>query len=156
MRPHPRIRRTLKWTAAAVTLLLAVLWIRSGWRSIDWNVGDGRGVFLSRGVFGISIFGPPTRDGVTTTVSTVTGWLSYPHPFKLRLWYFYDRTGNLHSYMTPVWVPTALMLLSTAALWRKDTLARRRARLDCCPKCNYDRTGIAAGTVCPECGAPAA
>jgi len=36
---------------------------------------------------------------------------------------------------------------------RLDMLARRRARIGCCPKCNYDRAGLAPGSVCPECGA---
>ena len=30
---------------------------------------------------------------------------------------------------------------------------RRRSRAGKCPECNYDRTGLAAGAVCPECGA---
>jgi rubrerythrin len=38
-----------------------------------------------------------------------------------------------------------------AAAWYLEILARR-ARLNLCPKCKYDRTGIAAGAVCPECG----
>jgi rubrerythrin len=49
----------------------------------------------------------------------------------------------------PAWVTTAIC---TAFTWRLDTLARRRERLGRCPKCNYDRAGIAAGAVCPECG----
>ncbi len=45
-----------------------------------------------------------------------------------------------------------LIATITAAAWRFDTLARRRASLNLCPKCNYDRTGLAVGAVCPECG----
>jgi rubrerythrin len=37
--------------------------------------------------------------------------------------------------------------------WRLDV----RARTGNCPTCNYDRRGIPAASVCPECGAaPAA
>jgi len=33
------------------------------------------------------------------------------------------------------------------------TRGERAARLNLCPKCGYDRAGIAAESVCPECGA---
>jgi hypothetical protein len=52
-----------------------------------------------------------------------------------------------------VCVPLAL---ATVLAWRLDWLdarAARRARLNLCPKCNYDRAGIAKDAVCPECGA---
>ena len=31
MKPHPRIRKTIKWGGAVVTVLLVVVWIASGW-----------------------------------------------------------------------------------------------------------------------------
>jgi len=43
----------------------------------------------------------------------------------------------------------------TAVAWRLDTLARRRADRTHCPRCRYDRSGLAAGAVCPECGTAA-
>ncbi|HVU64865.1 MAG TPA: hypothetical protein VHC70_12870, partial [Phycisphaerales bacterium] len=48
-----------------------------------------------------------------------------------------------------------LALLATTTAWRLDTLARRRARrgVNLCPKCGYDRAGIAGDAKCPECGA---
>jgi hypothetical protein len=52
----------------------------------------------------------------------------------------------------PLWVPTAVMAGLTALGWRFDCLVRRRARLNLCPKCNYDRAGIAGDAKCPECG----
>src|SRR5258708_976615 len=38
MKPHPRIRKTVKWGGAAVTVLLVVLWIGSGWCAIGFQV----------------------------------------------------------------------------------------------------------------------
>ncbi|HVU63419.1 MAG TPA: hypothetical protein VHC70_05550 [Phycisphaerales bacterium] len=43
----------------------------------------------------------------------------------------------------------------TAIAWRLDALANRRAGLNLCPKCNYDRAGLVAGAKCPECGSAA-
>src|SRR4051812_37657088 len=33
MKPHPRIRKTIKWGGAVLTVLLVALWIGSGWWS---------------------------------------------------------------------------------------------------------------------------
>ena len=40
----------------------------------------------------------------------------------------------------------------TDAIGRADAIHAHRIRTNCCPKCNYDRTGLAQGAVCPECG----
>jgi rubrerythrin len=45
-------------------------------------------------------------------------------------------------------------MIATGVAWRLDVLARRRDRLNLCPRCNYDRAGIGKDAVCPECGAP--
>ena len=39
MKPHPRIRKTIKWGGAAVTVLLVVVWVGSGWLSVGWVPG---------------------------------------------------------------------------------------------------------------------
>jgi hypothetical protein len=49
----------------------------------------------------------------------------------------------------------APMLALSILGWRLDILAGRRAQLNLCPKCNYDRAGLAPGAVCPECGSAA-
>ncbi len=42
---------------------------------------------------------------------------------------------------------------SIFALTQVPPLIRwRRRRAGRCPKCNYDRTGLSSGAVCPECG----
>jgi rubrerythrin len=55
-----------------------------------------------------------------------------------------------------LWPLVLAALALTLYAWHLDTLARRRARLNFCPKCNYDRTGLPKDAVCPECGAVAA
>lgn len=60
-----------------------------------------------------------------------------------------------------VWWPLTVNTVVFAALWAMliagpflFTAARGRHRARCgrCPNCNYDRTGITAEAVCPECG----
>jgi hypothetical protein len=56
----------------------------------------------------------------------------------------------------PVIYLACVVFVPFIMLRRLDTLARRRARLNHCPTCNYDRTGLPAASRCPECGAVAA
>lgn len=55
----------------------------------------------------------------------------------------------------PLYVPLILLAGASAAAWAAQSRAARRARLGLCPKCRYDRAGLPAGVVCPECGASA-
>jgi len=64
-------------------------------------------------------------------------------------WGRYPAGGYLD---VPLWFPLILAILPTAFAWRLDTLARRRARVGLCAHCHYDRRGLVAGVVCPECG----
>ena len=52
----------------------------------------------------------------------------------------------------PLWLPPAATMAIAIGAWRQDTLARRRARLNLCHKCDYDRAGLANDAACPECG----
>jgi hypothetical protein len=67
--------------------------------------------------------------------------------------------GRAEFWLAPLW-PLALSgAIAAAAAWRADCAANRRARLNLCFKCGYDRTGLprGSGAKCPECGAaPAA
>ena len=64
--------------------------------------------------------------------------------------------GAVRVVAIPLWLPALLSLLATATAWRADAKCLRRAREGACPACGYDRAGLAAGAVCPECGSAAA
>jgi hypothetical protein len=147
MKPHPRIRKTIKWGGAALTVLLAAVWIWSGWGFVRFPLrGDlatvGGSVSLSLGS------GRFTR--------TTLGIVQYPGWAGLAFDGFRYET-NSGSAVTlisvPLWAPGMLSLCVTAIAWRLDTLASRRALLNLCPNCHYDRTDLAPGAACPECGA---
>jgi hypothetical protein len=151
MKPHPRIRKTIKWTGAAVTVLLLVVWIGSGWWGLWWwnSGGDCAAVAMGSVVMGTQDYPVP---------ASATG-LSIEHsvPKSFRWWFWSsDHNGpTAWQVFIPLWLPLSGMLLATAIAWRLDTLARRRAQLNLCPKCTYDRTGLAPNAKCPECGASA-
>jgi hypothetical protein len=147
MKPHPRIRKTIKWGGAAVTLLLVVAWIGSGrWRVVYCG---GRTYSLRHGC---------------VYVDTLQAWESpYWSPgwhvdgggqpmewwFQIGSHAWYGGPGHVSA---PLWTFAALAALVTGMAWRLEAAAHRRARVGLCPKCNYDRAGIAKDAVCPECG----
>ncbi|HVU63664.1 MAG TPA: hypothetical protein VHC70_06795 [Phycisphaerales bacterium] len=153
MKPHSRIRKTIKWGGAAVTVLLVVVWIGSA----RWVVGrDARS--------------PAGFDVVVMSGSVACGHLPAFRFGGKAKWWIADGEGRVcwlpHRegggpiwYVSlPLWPLVAAVGLASFTAWRLDTLARRReraARLNLCPKCNYNRAGLAADAKCPECGSAA-
>ncbi|HVU64172.1 MAG TPA: hypothetical protein VHC70_09360 [Phycisphaerales bacterium] len=142
MKPHPRIRKTIKWGGAAVTLLLVVVWIGMRWSYAYWFGGnwylwliDGRVVL-----------------GRQSKPSSHAHFFWRDPPASLRWQFVWRHTSTFWDATIPMWMPTILGVGATGIAWRLDILARRRARLNLCPKCRYDRAGLAADAKCPECG----
>jgi hypothetical protein len=132
----------VKWGGAAVTVLLVGVWIASGWchmtfNTSQWGVSVGRGLLF---VYTNAYPADPFPRGVFV-VSNDSDW-------GVNLWF----VPPLGPRRIPLWFAIVGLLVATAIAWRLDTLARRRAKLNLCPKCNYDRAGLAAAAVCPECG----
>jgi hypothetical protein len=146
MKPHPRIRKTIKWGGAAVTVLLVVVWIGSAVyptlcalpSGVQWGAGAGCIV--------------AGRDSFANGMYPAAGW--YFSKPQWELWWLpsWSGSGAYWDFVIPLWPFVFIAALSTAVGWRLDTLARR-ARLNRCRKCDYDRAGLAADAKCPECGA---
>jgi hypothetical protein len=153
VKPHPRIRKTVKWGGAVVTLLLVVVWIGSGWWGVAYH-GRAAEVLVERGGCLVSVWNREWRRSFTV-------WSHgppFPHAWIWRSRVFSTVMGN--SFLVPLWIPTTITLAISAAAWWPEAhtwlRARRRekaASLNLCPKCNYDRAGLAKEAVCPECGA---
>ena len=142
MRPHPRIRKTVKWGGAVVSVLFAVLLVVS-WRYFwSWSREGGPTIIGLAGTIAID-----RRGNGQCWMSSKNPWFAW-RP----VW---DLVGIDPQVSIPLWIPFGAALLITAAAWCLDALARRRARIGRCTKCNYSRTGLAPGAVCPECGAAA-
>jgi hypothetical protein len=155
MKPHPRIRKTIKWGGAAVTLLLVVVWIGSGW----WETSE-----LHLPVVTFAIDRGRLYIHSSDFIDFPRDWPggSWPRGEFVRSFDLdwrpecFGGSARWWGVMIPLWMIFALTSLATLVAWRFETLARRRARrLNLCPKCDYDRAGLvggAAGAVCPECG----
>jgi hypothetical protein len=163
MKPHPRIRKTVKWGGAAVTLLLVAAWIASRWRTVSFASGHNDEVGLTRGLLDIYIAEDRTAPSLMPE-----GWgVGWPEPASGRphwswgLWWGQDSLSSRRvpavsvprlSVAVPLWALAGISLLVTLTAWRLEALARRRSLIGLCPKCHYDRAGLAADAKCPECG----
>ncbi|HMN40147.1 MAG TPA: hypothetical protein PKE29_04830 [Phycisphaerales bacterium] len=146
MKPHPKLRKTIKWGGAAVTVLLVVVWIGSGWCQAGY-VGRGTLVGVSSGCACFHKAPASILGGITGS-----GWYCAGQPFDFEWWMSDERLRAARFVAVPLWWFVLPALSATVAAWRLDTLVRRRARLNLCSKCNYDRTGLSSAAVCPECG----
>jgi len=147
MKPHPRIRKTVKWGGAAVTMFLcAVILSNLAWEMMYGGAGWGVTVGYGAVTFYKLQSGRFYCDGLELSISG-SGWEWLPHWGGLG-------TPIAWAYIVcvPIWMPLVCAAFPAWAVWRGDY--RRRARLNLCPNCNYDRTGLSAGAVCPECGSP--
>ena len=146
MKPHPRIRKTVKWGGAGVAVLLVVVWAISCWWGIAyWTTGGALGG-IQTGCLWFQRLPPSIRRPPGLNMEAVAN-----SPGCL-WWFSHISNAWASSLGIPIWAITLPVGTITVAAWRLDTLARRRARLNLCPKCHYDRAGLAPGAVCPECG----
>jgi hypothetical protein len=153
MKTHPRIRKTIKWGGAAVTVLLVVVWIGSGW--IHYVFVNEPLVFHAvHGGVGVQRWSERTIAFMRAAqYRTVPDTLV--EDFELGLWPELAGPDSPFAWQAflPIWPLILLVSALTCAAWRLDILSRRRAMLNLCPKCRYDRTGLPPQAPCPECGA---
>jgi hypothetical protein len=147
MKPHTRIRKTVKWGGAAMTVLLVAVWVWSvsqRWGA-SWHFRNHASLSLSAGRLEYSWLpegGYPPPLGLERFPCIVQAW-----GFE-----FQPAMGGW-DVCIPIWFVSTLFALASAAAWRFDRIARRRGRVGHCRKCNYNRHGLPADAVCPECGA---
>ena len=150
MKPHPKIRKTIKWTGAAVTVLLVVAWIAGGRVGAYWMCHNGARIGFLRGALLVDWFPSGLR---VSGRGLEKGFSLFSEPeLQSQGWMSVHDRGMGPTILVPLWMLAVFALIPTWFAWRRDALANRRVRLNLCPKCNYDRTGLAAGAVCPECG----
>lgn len=159
MRPHPRFRRIVKWGGAALSAAFLAAWLASARWCLEWHDGTLNEVVVQCGAARITC-----ETGPSVSYSVKNGWYFWKLPeTSLSVWRPRLQLSSYHSttpgvdvritYATlPLWMPVALALVPTVAAWYLDGRARRRVAPHLCPKCRYDRTGLAAEAACPECG----
>jgi hypothetical protein len=145
----------LSWLGGALCLLLVAVWIAS-------------------------LFVGVRRGRLTAAYELVNGKVTYeqwilvgnnlpPPRAQRRYWQLFAASERFDDpdrhhfgyWEVPLWRPTLMVGVPAAALWLLEAFALdgaeiRRRKRGRCPKCGYDRRGIAAEARCPECGAAAA
>ncbi len=169
-----RVRKTLKWGGAAATVLLVVVWVGSARYYADWNNARDTHVALEAGriVIGrdpyVRVFAALRDRPTESNVAYANGKYREARRHALlphRLGSF-TITWRFNHFMSNgawwVWVPLWMIWMPVAAVtllaWLTDIGNRRRSRRrrGFCAICGYDRAGIPADAVCPECGGAAA
>jgi len=131
---------------AGLTVLLVVVWIASAWWDISSRNTDGGVIGLASGR--LLVVRPMAGES-----AGVYGNPQFARPrAALEWWYLWQRSPFHLACAIPLWPAALLSLLATAAAWRADAKYLRRARMGLCAGCGYDRAGLAAGSLCPECG----
>lgn len=147
VRPHPRIRKTVKWGGLAASVVLATAWIGSVWWQFWWYKRDGESVFVVNGIL------ETTHVGGRGSLRNARGhWRLYRVPPAIEWLARLDVRSNPWDVQVPIWSLVLPAALATAVAWRSDAIARRRFRAGACASCGYDRRGLADDAVCPECG----
>lgn len=144
MPPHPLIRRVARWGGAIASLLLAAVWIGSGWVWISrYSPSGGCGWTIAGGEVYACWDGRsdgPWAWSDSPHVNIAVGQLAWNSPaLNLDPWN--------RSILVPLWLPLVFAAALTAFAWWPPG-----PRDGCCPSCSYSRAGLPPSTPCPECG----
>lgn len=148
MRQSRKQRAFIKFGGAALSVLLLAIWVASAWWEVHYqNLRMGFSITNGAAVY---------REHVpNTTAVLIEG------PWKLEAqradswlhWWFSFRAWWSGIYIiAPIWPFAVVMSVRTAIPWWQDARLARRARIGLCGNCRYDRRGLPADAVCPECG----
>jgi hypothetical protein len=154
------IASTAKWALTGAAVGLAVLWPVSYWRFGEWLSASMRTcTFLVGGTVAITHVWSEedfTNRYWYTGVEVGDAERVQLAPALQRLVPDYGANQKLVFVLIPMWIPLALTALSAGLLWRTDRRRRESLKRGGCAVCGYDRSRLAPGAACPECGrAPA-
>ena len=149
VKPHPRIRKFLKWGGVVGSIVLCTVWIGSAFVECGYEDPYRHLLYLYEGEF--------SYYHISLTDKSSGGVLKWnSHPYSGLRWLPKHGPTNLGWFVVlPLWPFVLVSTATTAAAWRMDTLAQRRKRFGGCPACGYDRAGLAADAPCPECNTKA-
>ena len=179
MRRRSRVRRAGKWVGTAACVLIAGVWLWSGWYFVrlgptsrfkqEWLGGEpipnnyesvsiGGGTikatwveYSKRKQFAAHLLELSANDEEEEEVPPV--WVVPfldPPTFRLVAPSINDAATSQLTVIVPLWIGFTIVAIPTAFLWWRD---RGRIRPGHCQHCGYDLTGNVSGR-CPECGKP--
>jgi hypothetical protein len=144
------VRTFVKWTGAAVTVLLLIVWVGSGWWEGGVEIRSVGGAGFSGGRVILGAWPPSRWEFEAIEWTCVRGpWVGYGWWFH----YLPPPVVGIAMVFIPIWSLALLTGVPTAWMFRTDRKRRRGEREGLCAKCGYDLRGLPDGRACPECGA---
>lgn len=141
--------RKLRWTLTGSVAFLVAASTASEWMSVSrsgrsWSFGwgDGRLLFTTGSYFGPPLGWSVSAHGEDRYESEGIFLIESGTPDAL--W------GDDYWVAVSTWGLAFLLAIPGAMLWHIHL--RKYPSSSVCSKCHYDRTGLAAGAACPECG----
>ena len=166
IQPSLRRRTTLalawccRWLGLATAVLCAVLWIGCRWRQFGFESSGLWDLQVSGGA--IWLEGTSHRSRPIRGTPVAPGLVAFCRPYKPPLvqwvseliWVpgWNQRVMGVTPFRVwlPLWIPLGAFGAVAGFAWYRHLSQRKPGH---CPHCRYDRTGLAPGAVCPECGA---
>ncbi len=165
MKPHPKLRKALKWLCASVCaaimfVSLVTLWLPLNLKSFGhrFDFGHHHEVQISSGALVMYHMRLPPFPGAPSSVfefapiSDIAWTKFYGDPSAVWVQVpVRNRSGFIAS--VPLWMFVAASAGLTSLLWWRDRSIERRIASGMCPQCGYNRLGLEKASKCPECGA---
>jgi hypothetical protein len=154
MRRRARLREVARWAGACACVVMLGVMVLTCWRVWLCGVTPRLMVSFEHGRMEVRTAEHDSQGQYWNPLirGHIIGGIA-PSGLKWLRWEFesyYDQYGRV--VCIPLWAPALVLAIPTAILWRRDHMLTKRARAGRCPKCGYDRAGLAATIPCPECG----
>jgi hypothetical protein len=144
---------------AALLLVALVVWIGSGWLSVE--------LYCRRETVGLGygrarwehIIDDPSYAGMTW--SNAVTFYSNRHPWSISGWPLFEwhnipfsgRAGpGTNRYELALWPVVGLLAVPAIISWRSHLRTAKRRSINHCVDCGYDLAGLGTDAKCPECG----
>ena len=142
--PPGKRARLLAWIATIASAVLLINWIGSAWYVMMWNSTGGGSIGIASGQLGIA----HSSAGLLQP-----GWEFRENDDLFNWWFTWVSLKRLWFLMIPLWVPLIATTSVAAFCWHRRLWVS--SHLNRCPKCKYDRAGLAPAAACPECNSAA-
>jgi hypothetical protein len=139
--------RIASWTGVAVSLGIVIAWAATLSKARHLGIGGRYSLTSSSGK--LTYYSSTSKDIPLDLIAVRRDLLTEAGKIK-RSWTWSIRP-NSALIGFPHWLPISLFLVPSSTVLVLDARKRRRSPT-ACTHCGYDRSGLAPGSPCPECG----
>jgi hypothetical protein len=146
----------IRWGGLVLCGIVPAAYVLNVWWVGWWWLPSGRQVGVAGGCFCFRA-APRTPFGINGNPRGLCANQVSGPAYEWRWTQWNDLISGATNVDAPLWMLLPFLCVPTSFAWMAYAHARRRSggSPDVCPKCGYDRAGIAGDARCPECGATA-